>query len=306
METNNLKPLFSIIIPTYNRAHIILKLIESVKKQLFKDFEVIIVDNHSTDNIKEVLGDLIKNKEIRFIQHDKNYERAKSRNTGLENARGKYATLIDSDDTVYPEFLESAKEFISQNSKAKVFHSLYNIIDENGELYYKIRFPKITNNLSHIVNGNYLSCHGVFLHKDVFKAIKLDTNPILTGYEDYEYWLRVLAHHKLYRIPHYNSAMVQHKGRSISSFTLEASIKQAEYILDKFKKDPFLKKKYKKNLKRLAATFFLYGSVQSNFKKDFKSTRKYLLYAFNEDFTIIFNLRFLRTLQISLFKKNIN
>jgi hypothetical protein len=169
-----------------------------------------------------------------------------------------------------------------------------------------MKFPKITNDLSHIVNGNYLSCHGVFLHKDVFKSIKLDANPILTGYEDYEYWLRVLAHYKLHRIPKYNSAMIQHRGRSISSFTPETSRKQAEYILHKFKRTPFLKKKYNKNLKRLAATFFLYSSVQCNFKQDFKSTRKYLKNAFYEDFTIIFTLRFLRTLQISIFKINIS
>ena len=306
METNNLKPLFSIIIPTYNRAHIILRLIKSLKNQLFKDFEVIIVDNHSSDNIKKVLEDLIKNKEIRFIQHDKNYERAKSRNTGLENARGKYATLLDSDDTIFPNFLQDAKSFLDQNGDLKIFHSLYNIIDENGDTYYKIKFPKITSDMSHIVNGNYLSCHAVFLHHDVYKSIKLDTNPILTGYEDYEYWLRVLAHYKLHRIPNYNSAMVQHRGRSITSFTPENSIIQGKYILDKIKNDPFLKKKYNKNLKRLAATFFVYISIQSNFKKDFKSTRKFLKKAILEDFTIIFSLRFIRTLQISLFKTNIS
>lgn len=303
---NSKSPLFSVIIPTYNRAHIILKLIKSLKNQSYKNFEIIVVDNCSTDNIKEVLKDLIRNKEIIFIQHDKNYERAKSRNTGFENANGEFATLLDSDDIVFSFFLKDAKSFIEKNKNAKVFHSLYNIIDETGKLYYKIKFPKITNDMSHIVNGNYLSCHAVFLHKEVFKSNKLDANPTLTGYEDYEYWLRVLAYYKLYRIPKYNSAMIQHRGRSISSFTPELSNKQAAYILNKFKRDPVLKKKYNKKLKRLAATFFLYSSVQSNMKKDFKSTRKFLKNAFLEDYTIIFTFRFLRTLQISIFKINIS
>ena len=303
---NNKNPFFSVIIPTYNRAHIILKILNSLNKQSFKDFEIIIVDNFSSDNIKQVLQRFIDNKEITFIQHKKNYERAKSRNTGLENANGEYATLLDSDDTVFPCFLEQAYKFIKANKNAKVFHSLYNIIDEKGKLYYKIKFPKISNNVSHIVNGNYLSCHAVFLHNEVYKSFKMDTNPFLTGYEDYEYWLRVLAHYKLFRLNEYNSAMIQHSGRSISSFSADLSIKQGEYIISKFKKDKNLNNVYKKYFKRLNATFYLYCSVQSNMRANYTKALKFLTKAIYCDVSIIFKLRFMRTLQISLFRIKIS
>ena len=87
-----------------------------------------------------MLSNKISSNQITFIQHDKNYERAKSRNTGLENAKGKYATLLDSDDIIFPHFLERAYHFIKKNNECKVFHSLYNILNEKHEIHYKIKF----------------------------------------------------------------------------------------------------------------------------------------------------------------------
>jgi glycosyltransferase involved in cell wall biosynthesis len=93
-------PFFSIVIPTYNRADLILDTLESVLSQTYKEFEVIVVDNCSTDNTKDVLLPYIQNGSISFIQHEKNYERSKSRNTGIKHAKGDYITFLDSDDFI--------------------------------------------------------------------------------------------------------------------------------------------------------------------------------------------------------------
>lgn len=299
------EPFFSLIIPTYNRAHLIEKIIQFTEEQTFRDFEIIVVDNCSNDNIKDVIAPFVTAGKVRFIQHDKNYERAKSRNTGLENARGQFATLLDSDDVLFPAFFEKAHAFVINNEGVKVFHSLYNILDENGNVFYKIPFPKITSDMSHLVEGNYLSCHAVFLEKEVYQSFRFDTNPELTGHEDYEFWLRILAHYPLQRLAEYNSAMIEHKGRSFSGFTVEQTLKQREYVIHKFEADEFLKLRYGQHLTRLNASFYVYAAVQCNLGGLHKKALWCLKEAFKIDKNILFTRRFIRSTQVAIFKQTI-
>ena len=95
-------PSFSIIIPTYNRADLIMETINSVFAQSYTNYEILVVDNCSTDNTALLLQPLIDENKIKFIKHDRNYERSRSRNTGMENATGDYLTFLDSDDFMYP------------------------------------------------------------------------------------------------------------------------------------------------------------------------------------------------------------
>ena len=80
------RPFFSIIIPTYNRAGFIIKTLESVFNQSYKNYEIIVVDNCSTDKTLELLQPFVQKKLIRLIVNPKNLERAYSRNTGFKNA----------------------------------------------------------------------------------------------------------------------------------------------------------------------------------------------------------------------------
>lgn len=100
-------PLISIIIPTYNRANSILNTISSVLKQTYQNFEIVIVDDFSSDF--ETLSDVIKNLEderIRLLRHNKNRHGSAARNTGIKAAKGEFIALLDSDDVWYPEKLE--------------------------------------------------------------------------------------------------------------------------------------------------------------------------------------------------------
>ena len=90
-------PLFSIIIPTYNREKFIFETVQSVLNQTHIDFELIIVDNKSTDKTKEIVLSFSDSR-INFIQNDKNYERCYSRNVGIKISKGEYILFLDSDD----------------------------------------------------------------------------------------------------------------------------------------------------------------------------------------------------------------
>ncbi len=98
------RPKVSIIIPTFNRAHLVEKAILSALKQTIKDIEIIVVDDGSTDNTSEVLTKY-KNK-IREVRHAKNRGVCAAKNTGLDHVRGEWFTILDSDDEMFEDALE--------------------------------------------------------------------------------------------------------------------------------------------------------------------------------------------------------
>jgi len=103
LKHNNIK--ISVIIPTFNREKLIGNSIKSVLNQTLKNFELIIVDDGSTDNTKEVV-DKFQDKRIKYIKLDTNQGASNARNIGIKNAKGKYMSFQDSDDIFYPNKLE--------------------------------------------------------------------------------------------------------------------------------------------------------------------------------------------------------
>jgi len=118
-------PTVSVIIPTYNRAHLVGRAIRSVLNQTYQDFELIVVDDGSTDNTEEVIRSFDDDR-IRYIRHDQNKGGAAARNTGIKAARGEYIAFLDSDDESLPENLEK---------KVKVFNSAFSDV---GLVYSKV------------------------------------------------------------------------------------------------------------------------------------------------------------------------
>ncbi len=102
-------PAISVIIPTYNRAGLIMKAINSILSQTFQDFEILIIDDASTDNTREVIDNL-GNPKIRYYKLDKNSGQCIARNYGIKRASGQYIGFLDSDDEWLPEKLSSQME----------------------------------------------------------------------------------------------------------------------------------------------------------------------------------------------------
>ncbi len=95
---------FSVVIPSYNREKVVLRAIDSVLKQTFQDFEIVVVDDGSSDNTRTVVT-AIADKRVRYVyQYNKGATAA--RNTGIENSQGEYVSFLDSDDIWHPEMLE--------------------------------------------------------------------------------------------------------------------------------------------------------------------------------------------------------
>ncbi len=215
-------PFFTVIIPTHNRAGRLGKTIASVLNQDEKDFELIIVDDGSTDDTSSVV-EAIGDDRIRYLWQE-NRERAAARNTGVSVSRGAYVTFLDSDDLLYPEHLRTVREALRSMGLPPVYHQAYEVIDDAGKLVSRLNIPGGRINRLLFTRGNIMSCQGVFVQRVILSDNRFNESPVLTGLEDWELWIRLAAH---YPIPHgevVTSALVQHKERSVMANSAEVLI----------------------------------------------------------------------------------
>ena len=128
---SNQDDLVSIIMPSYNTADFISETIESVLNQTYKNWELIIVDDCSTDNTDEAVKKYLDDQRIRYLKNEKNSGAAVSRNYALREAKGKWIAFLDSDDLWLPEKLELQVNFMKYHNYHFSYTS-YEEIDENG------------------------------------------------------------------------------------------------------------------------------------------------------------------------------
>ncbi|WP_026705812.1 glycosyltransferase family 2 protein [Flavobacterium soli] len=117
-------PFFSIIIPLYNKENYIQEALKSILNQHFQDFEIIIVNDCSTDKSLEKAKE-INSKKIRFINHEKNKGLSATRNTGIRNAKAQFVVFLDADDVWKPQFLEKIKILVDTFPEVSLFATSY-------------------------------------------------------------------------------------------------------------------------------------------------------------------------------------
>ncbi len=298
----NPEPFFSVVIPTYNRGHMILKTLDSVFSQTYSRYEIIVVDDCSTDETAAILEPHIRASRIRFIKHDRNSERAAARNTGMEKASGDFLTFLDSDDFMYSNNLADAAEFVRTHPQTKFFHNLYHLVDPDKRVIFEYDFPALTDRWRAITNGNFLSCVGVFIHREIYSRYRFDVNPILTASEDWEFWIRVLADYEVGRVDKINTAVVHHAGRSIKHLDFEQLRQRMAYIVEKVRNDPHLNSVYRSYLTRLEIGSLIYMSTVANASRDHAAALRCLLSAAAKNFRVAASLNFAKSLRVAIFQ----
>jgi glycosyltransferase involved in cell wall biosynthesis len=300
----SVQPLFSVVIPTYNRAGLILKTLNTVFSQSYPHYEIIVIDDGSTDNTAEILEPLITTKKIRYIKHQQNYERARARNTGIENARGDFLTFLDSDDLMYPSNLEDAAEYVRANSEMKLFHNLCELVDEDGKLLHQYSYANLDDPLLAITSGNFLACIGDFIHRDIYQHYRFDTEPILIGTEDWDFWLRVVADYRPGRINRVNNGVVQHAGRGVYEQDVKKMRARYLHLVAKIAADAHLNSIYHAYLKRLESGSLFYTATYANMICDHSEALKCLRLAASKDLRLVCSINFVKALGIAVLRLN--
>lgn len=281
---------FSIIIPTYNRAELIEKTIQSVLIQTFCDYEIIVVDDGSTDNTEEVVTSITSSK---IIYHKKiNAERGAARNTGIDLSKGKYITFLDSDDILYENHLEVASQVIQEDTYVNWFHLKYKIINENN--ISNPNYPKPSeSNEEKLFLGNYLSCHGVFIKHDIIIENKFNENRILSGLEDWELWICLSLKQKIKIVDQYTSTLINHKNRSVRTDDIDTLINKTNVFISTILSNNEVINKYTHLLSQFKSNCYSYLSLHISLtKKNHLSSLKYLVKALQLNVRIIYSKRF--------------
>jgi len=149
-------PTFSVVIPAYNRAHLIRATIDSVLEQTFGDFEVLVVDDGSKDNTGEVVS-AITDPRVRYVRQENAGANA-ARNRGIDEALGPFVAFLDSDDTFLPHHLEMAHQKLSQDPEQIIYSQV--IVDRGGGKKF-LKPPRAWRPTEHM--AEYLMCDRGFV-----------------------------------------------------------------------------------------------------------------------------------------------
>ena len=201
--TQNLdeKPLVSIIMPTFNRKKLLQEAIDSVLNQTYQNFELIIVDDSSTDNTLDFLRNL-RHEKINVIFNKTNMGPAGSRNVGLQHAKGEYIAYLDSDNEWDKYYLEASVGSFEKLKDADAIYSGQLIYPDKSSPIQKIRFGAYNKSL--LKNRNYIDLN-CFCHK---RSILDDIGMFdesLERLEDWDLILRISNNYKIFSVPFLHS-----------------------------------------------------------------------------------------------------
>lgn len=184
-----IEPLVSIITPLYNSEKFIEETIKSVLSQTYNNWEMLIVDDCSTDNGVEIVEKYqVKDKRIKLIRLSKNGGGAVARNKGIEEAKGDYIAFLDSDDLWHYQKLEKQIKFMKKNNYTFTF-TKYQQMNEKGEkLDRYINVPK-TLTYRQTLLKNPIGCLTVIYNSKELGKIYM---PLIRKRQDYALWLKIL------------------------------------------------------------------------------------------------------------------
>jgi len=185
-------PLISIIIPTYNHGQYIGRALKSVIQQTYENFEIIVIDNNSTDNTETVLIKYENEPRVRVIKISNQGIIAKSRNKGIEYANGEWIAFLDSDDWWENKKLESCVNKINGDIDL-IYHDLISVGGENSNKL-KTRTRQVKKDVFRdlILSGNIISNSSAFVRSDLIKRVGgFNETHDMVGAEDWNLWLKI-------------------------------------------------------------------------------------------------------------------
>ncbi len=180
--------LVSVIIPNYNGERFIGRTMDSVLKQTYQHFEIIVVDDCSTDRSPDIIESYSReDPRIHLIRMPENSGVAKARNNGIIQAKGDYIALLDNDDLWTDDKLERQ---IRLAEKADIVYCSYDFIDENDRMIKRpfIVTPKIS--FRSMLVSSMISCSTAFIKADILKKHLFDEQYY---HEDYVLWMKLLS-----------------------------------------------------------------------------------------------------------------
>ncbi|WP_276091100.1 glycosyltransferase [Pedobacter sp. JY14-1] len=232
MQSDPSPVLFSIIIPTFNRAEKLVRCLNSLVEQTFKNFEVIVCDDGSTDETSSVIDAFNGKLHLKYLCSENFGGPARPRNNGITASKGEYIAFLDSDDWWYSQKLERMLGYIGH------YDLIYHDLDKygpSGRLKGVINGRQINHFKEILVSGNGIPNSSVVISRALIQQVgPISEDVNLIAVEDTDYWIRVLkVSNKLLYVPQSLGAYWIDGNISIS----EKQISRQIYLMDKYKSD---------------------------------------------------------------------
>jgi len=287
---NKEKIKFSIVIPVYNASEFLRDTLDSVRNQLYNNYEVLVTNDGSIDNTEEVLKNY-KKANLKFplnFTTQKNMGVSAARNNAILRAAGDYVAFLDQDDWWFSKKLEKMAHILNMNTGIDVlYHRAISIDGEKGEAVFKsgsLKAPEFTDLL---LNGNRIGISTAAVKLDKLKEVR-GFNQDLHYIEDYDLWLKLASKNaSFYYMPDILSKYIWRQ-ESMSN-KVEHMIKEKlsilEYYFDILRKDNsysdgYLEKKYK----RIKSVHLFGASRRFYYLKDYSNAVSYSIKAVKTDF----------------------
>ena len=182
----------SVIIPCYNQGEYIEETLDSVYSQTFQNFEIIIVNDGSTDEYTNKKLREIKHAKVKII-HTTNQGLAQARNNGIEVSKGEYILPLDSDDKIGRKYMEQAVEVLDKRKNIKLVFGNGEYFDDRNdklELWY-FRDDIVEYDVKYFLTSNFIYCSSFFRRIDYDKTVGFNPN-MKYGWEDWDFWISLL------------------------------------------------------------------------------------------------------------------
>ncbi|PMC80216.1 glycosyl transferase [Aerococcus viridans] len=191
LDNLNQDALVSIITPVYNAESFIADTIDSVINQTYKNFEMILVDDCSTDDSKLVIDKYSSDSRIKYVKLSENSGAAVARNKGIELATGRYISFIDSDDVWHKDKLKKQLCFMRDNNYGFTYTN-FEFMDEKGEL--KKSSPKLPDKLNYtgLLKNTAIACSTVCIDRELVGDFRM---PLVRKGQDTATWLQILRNY---------------------------------------------------------------------------------------------------------------
>lgn len=294
-------PKVTVFIALYNAENYIKETIESVLNQTFNDYEILIINDGSTDNSVDVVNQFDDSR-IRLLHNEKNSGERFTRHRALTEAIGKYIAVLDADDLALPNRLELQVDFLENNPNYVLCGGWAKCIDENGKLNNNLMTPKTANEeikINMLFQNQFVNSSTMYL-KDI--GLKVG------GYNgedippDYDFFSKLTEKYNIANLPHYFILYRQHSN-SIS-ITNRAALRKGELNILSFLYEKF---NLEESLLKVPHSFFTedfselkYNEIKIFFEKIISENKRNNYYS-NEQFVeVVFN----KWLKIVINKKN--
>ena len=212
--------LVSIIMPSYNTAPYIRETIQSVLDQTYQNWELIIVDDCSSDNTDEIVSTYLLDDRIHYLKNEKNSGAAFSRNIALREAKGRWIAFLDSDDLWMPEKLEKQINFMDKNGYSFSYTNYEEINVEGNRTGVKVTGPKKITKTG-MYNYCWPGCLTVMYNRSVVGLIQIED---IRKNNDYAMWLKVCKKADCYLLDEYLGKYRKGRSGSVSTHSIKTMI----------------------------------------------------------------------------------